>query len=99
MADPVPGGTPPAGAPASIPGPEERRRESRESLIAFVVTGLAGIGLLLVLFATLQLYLAVQEAVRYWVADPYVPLVNGAFYIAVIAGGVYLVLRLLRKGG
>jgi len=98
MTDAVPGGTP-AGAPPSTPGPEERRRESRESLIAFVVTGLAGIVLLLVLFATLQLYLAVQEAIRYWVADPYVPLVNGAFYIAVIAGGVYLVLRLLRKGG
>ncbi len=63
-----------------------------------MVTGLAGIVLLLVLFATMQLYLAVQEAVRYWVADQYVPPVNGAFYLVVIAGGVYLVMRLLRKG-
>jgi len=63
-----------------------------------VVTGLAGIVLILVLFATVQLYFAVQEAIRYWVADQYVPLVNGAFYLLVIVGGVYLVLRVFRRG-
>ncbi len=97
MTDAVPGGTP-TGVPPSTPRPEERRREFRESLLAFVVTGLAGIVLLLVLFATMQLYFAVQETIRYWVADQYVPLVNGAFYLLVIFCGVYLVLRLLRRG-
>ena len=94
MTDALPGGAPPAGLPPS-PRPE---RSPRESLFELVVTGLAGIVLILVLFATMQLYFAVQEAIRYWVADQYVPLVNGAFYLLVIAGGVYLVLRLLRRG-
>ncbi len=92
MADPVPGGSPP---PSST---EDRRRETRESLSAFVVTGLSGIVLLLVLVATMQLYFAVQDAVRYWVADPYVPLVNGVFFLAVIAVGISLVVRLVRRG-
>ncbi len=91
MADPIPGGSLPV-------SPEDRRRETRESLSAFVVTGLVGIVLLLVLVATMQLYFAVQEAVRYWVADPYVPFVNGAFFLAIIAGGIYLVVRLVRRG-
>ena len=91
MTDPVPGGSPP-------PSPEDRRRETRESLLAFVTTGLVGILLLLVLVATMQLYFAVQEAVRYWVADPYVPFVNGAFFLLVVVGGILLVLRLVRRG-
>jgi len=63
-----------------------------------VVAGLAGIILILVLFATLQLYFAVQQTIRYWVAESYVPLANGAFFLLVIFGGVFLVLRLLRRG-
>lgn len=63
-----------------------------------MVAGLAGIVLILVLFATMQLSFAVQEAIRYWVADQYVPLANGAFYLLVIVGGVYLVSRLIRRG-
>lgn len=97
MADPAPGGGPPAGLP-SDPRPERSRREFRESLSELVVTGLAGIVLILVLFATMQLYFAVQETIRYWVADQYLPLANGAFYLLVMVGGVYLVLRLLRRG-
>ena len=85
---------PPAGPP-SAPRPERSRRESLSEL---VITGLAGIVLILVLFATVQLYFAVQETLRYWVADQYLPLANGAFYLLVIVGGVYLVLRLLRRG-
>ena len=91
MADPVPGVTLP-------PSPEDRRRETRESLVAFVITGLTGIVLLLVLVATMQFYFAVQEAIRYWVADPYVPFVNGAFFLAVIVIGIFLVVRLVRRG-
>lgn len=97
MADAVPGGTPTA-EPRSAPRPERLHQESRESLFTFMLFGLAGIVLILVLFATMQLYFAVQEMVRFWVAEQYVPLVNGAFYLVVIVGGVYLVLRLLRRG-
>jgi len=91
VADPVSGGVPP-------PPPTDPRRETRGSLAGFVVTGRAGIGLLLVLLATLQLYLVVQEAVRFWVAEPYLPFVEGAYYLAVIAGGLWLVVRLVRRG-
>ncbi|HIH04475.1 MAG TPA: hypothetical protein HA263_11740 [Methanoregulaceae archaeon] len=94
MTDALPGGAPPAGLPPA-PRPE---RSHRESLFELVVTGLVGIVLILVLFATMQLYFAVQDGIRYWVADSYVPLANGAFYLLVIVGGVYLVLRLLRRG-
>ncbi len=94
MTDPVPGGAPSAGPP-SVPRPERSRRES---LFELVVVDLAGIVLILVLFATMQLYFTVQEAIRYWVADQYVPLANGAFYLLVVVGGVYLVSRLIRRG-
>jgi hypothetical protein len=86
------------GPPADPPSAPRPERSRRESLFELVVTGLAGIVLILVLFATVQLYFAVQEAIRYWVADQYVPLVNGAFYLLVIVGGVYLVLRVFRRG-
>jgi len=86
------------GPPADPPSAPRPERSRRESLFELVVTGLAGIVLILVLFATVQLYFAVQEAIRYWVADQYVPLVNGAFYLLVIVGWVYLVLRVFRRG-
>lgn len=86
------------GPPADPPSAPRPERSRRESLFELVVTGLAGIVLILVLFATMQLYFAVQEAIRYWVADQYVPLVNGVFYLLVIVGGVYLVLRVFRRG-
>jgi sterol desaturase/sphingolipid hydroxylase (fatty acid hydroxylase superfamily) len=88
----------PAEGPAA--GSERsRRKESRESLLALVETGLVGIVLVLVLLAALQLYVAVQETIRYWVADQYVPLVNAVFFIAIIAGGIFVLLhRLFRKG-
>jgi len=86
------------GPPADPPSAPRPERSRRESLFELVVTGMAGIVLILVLFATVQLYFAVQEAIRYWVADQYVPLVNGAFYLLVIVGGVYLVLRVFRRG-
>ncbi|MDD1674692.1 MAG: hypothetical protein LUQ13_03520 [Methanomicrobiales archaeon] len=47
--------------------------------------------LLLVFLATLQLYFTVQGLIVTWFADEFVPIINGVFYVFVIASGLYLV--------
>ena len=54
-----------------------------------------GILLLLSLIATLQFYFTVQDLIRTWVNDPYVPVVNAVFYIGVIAGSILVIHRWL----
>lgn len=61
--------------------------------------GLLGTLLLLILLATLQLYFTVQEVIRYWFADEYVPVFNAAFFIIVIIGALLLIrMYLLPRG-
>ncbi|WP_440949556.1 hypothetical protein [Methanosphaerula subterraneus] len=62
-------------------------------------TGLLGTLLLLILLATLQLYFTVQEVIRYWFADEYVPVFNAVFFIIVIIGALLLIRAYLLPRG
>lgn len=62
-------------------------------------TGLLGTLLLLILLATLQLYFTVQEVIRYWFADEYVPIFNAVFFIIVIVGALRLIQTYLLPQG
>jgi len=63
-----------------------------------LVQGLYAIILLVVLIATLQLYLAIQDVINRWFSYEYIPLINSLYFILVIAGGVYLIwLRITRR--
>jgi len=61
--------------------------------------GLLGTLMLLILLATLQLYLTVQEVIRFWFADEYVPVFNAAFFIIVIIGSLLLIRTYLLPRG
>jgi hypothetical protein len=52
---------------------------------------------LFVLIATFQLYFVIQELIRTWISDQFVPVVSAVYYIIVIAGGVWLIRDYIRK--
>jgi hypothetical protein len=52
---------------------------------------------LFVLIATFQLYFVIQELIRIWISDQFVPVVSAVYYIIVIAGGVWLIRDYIRK--
>jgi hypothetical protein len=52
---------------------------------------------LFVLIATFQLYFVIQELIRTWISDQFVPVVSAVCYIIVIAGGVWLIRDYIRK--
>ena len=57
----------------------------------FLMTGLRLIALLVVLIATVQLYLTIQDIIRMWVSPQFIPLVTGIYFVIVIVGGVWLI--------
>jgi len=63
-----------------------------------LVQGLYAIILLIVLIATLQLYLAIQDVINRWFSYEYIPIFTSLYFILVIAAGVYLIwLRITRR--
>ena len=63
----------------------------------FIMVGLRLIVLLLVLIAAVQLYFTIQGVIGMWVADQFIPIFNAIYYIAVIAGGVWLLWSVLTR--
>ena len=59
--------------------------------LAYIIIGL------FVLIATFQLYFVIQELIRTWISDQFVPVVSAVYYIAVIIGGVWLLRDYIRK--
>jgi hypothetical protein len=59
--------------------------------LAYIIVGL------FVLIATFQLYFVIQELIRTWISDQFVPVVSAVYYIVVIAGGVWLLRDYIRK--
>jgi hypothetical protein len=45
-----------------------------------------------------QLYFTVQDVIRLWIADQFIPLVNGVYYLLVIAGGIWLIRETFIRG-
>jgi hypothetical protein len=50
-----------------------------------------------VLIAAFQLYFVLQELIRTWISDQFVPVVSAVYYIVIIAGGVWLLRDYIRK--
>jgi hypothetical protein len=63
-----------------------------------IKTGIRLILLLLIFIAAVQLYFAIQEVIRLWIADQFIPLVNGVYYLLVIAGGIWLIRETFIRG-
>jgi len=61
------------------------------------IAALYAIVLLIVFIATLQLYFTIQDVIRTWFSDQFVPLVSGIYYIAIIATGLWLFREYLRR--
>jgi hypothetical protein len=59
--------------------------------LAYIVIGL------FVLIAAFQLYFVIQELIRTWISDQFVPVVSAVYYVIVIAGGVWLIRDYIRK--
>ena len=57
----------------------------------FLMTGLRLIALFVVLIATVQLYLTIQDIIRMWVSPQFIPLITGIYFIIVIIGGIWLI--------
>jgi hypothetical protein len=50
-----------------------------------------------VLIAAFQLYFVIQELIRTWISDQFVPVVSAVYYLAVIVVGVWLLRDYIRK--
>ncbi len=59
--------------------------------LAYIIIGI------FVLIAAFQLYFVIQELIRTWISDQFVPVVSAVYYVAVIAGGVWLLRDYIRK--
>jgi len=50
-----------------------------------------------VLIAAFQLYFVIQELIRTWISDQFVPVVSAVYYLAVIIVGVWLLRDYIRR--
>jgi hypothetical protein len=61
------------------------------------IQGLYAILFLFILIAALQLYFSIQEFIRLWFSEEFIPIANSIYYILVIVGGLYLTLSFIRS--
>ena len=68
-----------------------RKRPGTEWIgILYMIVGL------FILIAAFQLYFTVQDLIRTWVSDQFVPLVSALYYLAVILVGIWLIRDYIR---
>jgi hypothetical protein len=89
------GGQAPVSGPAG--GTPENPMNSHSDMKSLLVKGLYAILFLIILIAALQLYFSAQEFIRAWFSDEYIPVLNTLYYLAVVAGGIYLILTYIRN--
>jgi len=83
---------PPAGAPMTNEKKTEKKKPGADWLgVVYMVVGL------FVLIAAFQLYFVVQELIRTWISDQFVPLVSAVYYVVVIVVGVWLLREYIRN--
>jgi len=58
---------------------------------------LYAIVLLFVFIAALQLYFTIQDIIRTWISDQFVPLFKAAYYIVIISVGIWLIRDYIRS--
>jgi hypothetical protein len=52
---------------------------------------------LFILIAAFQLYFTIQDLIRTWVSDQFVPVVSALYYLAVIVVGIWLLRDYIRR--
>lgn len=61
------------------------KRPGREWLrVVYMIVGL------FILIAAFQLYFIIQDLIRTWISDQFVPLISAIYYIVVIVVGIWL---------
>ena len=88
-------GEPAAGSPGGSTG--SRAGSQSSDLKNLLVQGLYAILFLIILIAALQLYFSIQEFIRTWFSEEFIPVFNTLYYLAVVVGGIYLVYTYVRK--
>lgn len=83
---PVPGG---GTSPAPAGGPPSDVKN-------LFIQGLYAILFLVILIAAFQLYFSIQTFISTWFSEEYIPVVNSLYYLAVVVGGIYLILAYIR---
>lgn len=84
---------PPQTAPVKKdPRPADRKKAINEWLgLAYIVIGI------FILIAAFQLYFVIQELIRTWISDQFVPVVSALYYAAIIVIGVWLIHDYIRR--
>jgi hypothetical protein len=84
---------PPQTAPGKKdPGPADRKKAINEWLgLACIIIGI------FILIAAFQLYFTIQELIRTWISDQFVPVVSALYYIAIIVIGIWLIRGYIRR--
>ena len=77
--------------------PENPKANQQSEIRSLFIQGLYAIVFLFILIAALQLYFSIQEFIRVWFSEEYIPVVNSLYYILVIVGGIYLTLSYIRS--
>jgi len=60
-------------------------------------SALYAIILLFVFIAAFQLYFSMQDIIRTWVSDQYIPVFNAVYYIVIIVVGIWLIRDYIRR--
>jgi hypothetical protein len=76
---------------ATVPKIPEKKSGNDLLGLAYIIIGI------FVLIAAFQLYFVIQELIRTWISDQFVPIVSAVYYLAVIVVGVWLLHDYIRK--
>lgn len=85
---------PPAGAApmTTETRPEKKKDPGSDWLnVVYFIVGL------FILIAAFQLYFVIQELIRTWISDQFVPVVSALYYIIIIVVGIWLLRDYIRK--
>ncbi len=61
------------------------------------ISALYAIILLFVFIAAFQLYFSMQDIIRTWVSDQFVPVFNTVYYVVIIVVGIWLIRDFLKR--
>jgi hypothetical protein len=59
--------------------------------LAYIIVGI------FILIAAFQLYFVIQDLIRTWISDQFVPVVSALYYVVVIVVGIWLLRDYIRK--
>lgn len=89
--DPTTGSTGPQADPiAKLPAVQKKPGTDWFSVLYAII-------LLFVFIAAFQLYFSMQDIIRTWISDQFVPVFNTIYYIVIIVVGIWLIRDYIRR--